>query len=786
MKISEGLRFKRYFTDDDIPVIEKFKYIKRNTRITGPEGNVVYEQDGIEVPENWSQVASDVLAQKYFRRTGVPREDGSSGGEYSIRQVVHRMAVTWKEWGKRFGYFATDQDAAIFYDESVFMLLAQLAAPNSPQWFNTGLYQVYGITGPAQGHYYVDEVSGKVFPSENAYGHPQPHACFILSVKDDLLNTGGIMDLLLREARIFKYGSGVGTNFSAIRGVRERLSGGGYSSGLMSFLKIGDVAAGAIRSGGTTRRAAKMVCLDIDHPEIMSFINWKAVEEEKAAALIRAGYSAAYEGEAYQTVSGQNSNNSIRIPDEFFKALADNSDWILRSRTDRTAVKAIPAVHVWSAINHAAWRCGDPGLQFDTTINDWNTCPNSGRIRASNPCSEYMFLDDTACNLASLNLLKFMNRENGEFDTIGFNHACRIWTVVLEISVLMAQYPSAEVAVKSSDYRTLGLGFTNLGAYCMEHGWPYDSKEARGFAAAVTALMTGTAYHVSAELAGIKGAFRRYEENKEAMLQVLRNHQALLENSPEKIRGLSILPEVHDLSAAPTHILTAARKAWKDAILLGEQHGFRNAQVTVIAPTGTIGLVMDCDTTGIEPEYSLVKEKRLSGGGTFRIVNQRVQGALTRLGYQQDVTHDILAYIDKHATIAHAPRLDPDHIQVFACSMDTQADGLPSISPEGHLKMMAVVQPFISGAISKTVNLPNAVTEQVVKDCFFRGWQLGLKSIAIYRDGCKVSQPLTTIGATQSVQRFDDTPVCTDCGFRTIRSGSCFSCPNCGTALGCS
>src|SRR6201996_1570820 len=497
----KGLKVDRYFTKEGVNVFDLFKYEKRSSVIRNPSGDAVFEMNDVEVPATWSQVATDILAQKYFRKAGVPQADGSTGSEKSIKQVAHRMANCWKDWGMRYGYFASKKDADIFYDEIVYTITGQLAAPNSPQWFNTGLHTSYGITGKQQGHYYVDPITEVLSKSTSAYERPQPHACFILSVEDDLVNEGGIMDLWVREARIFKYGSGVGTNFSKIRGENEKLSGGGYSSGLMSFLKIGDRAAGAIKSGGTTRRAAKMVCLDLDHPEIEGFVNWKVEEEKKVAALIAAGYSSDYEGEAYRTVSGQNSNNSVRIRNEFFRRLTNNEDWEMTARSDGKVMRKIPAKELFEKISYAAWRCADPGTQYDDTINEWHTCPEGGAIRASNPCSEYMFLDNTACNLASLNLRRFFDEETGIFDVPGFEYMTRLWTVVLEISVLMAQFPSPEVAQLSYDYRTLGLGYANLGSMLMVSGIAYDSEEARGIAGAITAIMNGVAYKTSAEMA---------------------------------------------------------------------------------------------------------------------------------------------------------------------------------------------------------------------------------------------------------------------------------------------
>jgi ribonucleoside-diphosphate reductase alpha chain len=830
-KQSKGLQFNRRFTQDGTSVFDQFEYDYRTSVIRNPSGEVVFEMNNVEVPKHWSQIATDILAQKYFRKAGVPQADGSMGRETSVKQVAHRLANCWRAWGEKYGYFASEKDATIFYEELVHCILNQSCTPNSPQWFNTGLFESYGIKGKPQGHYYVDPIDGQLKKSTSAYERPQPHACFILSVEDDLVNDGGIMDLWMREARIFKYGSGVGTNFSTIRGEGEKLSGGGTSSGLMSFLKIGDRAAGAIKSGGTTRRAAKMVCLDLDHPEIMEFINWKVEEEKKVGALIAAGYPSDYEGEAYRTVSGQNSNNSIRIPNEFFEKLENNGDWELKARTDGRVMKKIPAREVWNQISYAAWRCADPGTQYDTTINEWHTSPKGGRINASNPCSEYMFLDNTACNLASANLRRFYNETTNTFDVEGFEYVCRLWTVVLEVSVLMAQFPSKEVAQLSYDYRTLGLGYANLGSMLMVMGIPYDSEEARGIAGAITAIMTGIAYKTSAELASILGPFSRFEENREDMLRVMRNHR-LAAYDADEYEKLHIKPVGIKARYCPDYLLKAATKAWDEAVQLGEKHGYRNAQVTVIAPTGTIGLVMDCDTTGVEPDFALVKFKKLSGGGYFKIINQSVPTALKNLGYQSReiesivkyavgagtfvgapyVNHQTLSekgfiseeirkldaavasafeigfvfnvytlgeeclqrlgfkpeqyfnfewsllealgftdaeveaandYICGTMTIEGAPFLKAEHLPVFDCANKCGKKGQRYIHAHGHIRMMAAAQPFLSGAISKTINLPNEATVDEIADAYMMSWQLGLKACALYRDGSKLSQPLS-------------------------------------------
>ena len=828
----KGLVFSRKFTKEGLSPYDMFEYDYRISVIKNPSGEVLFQIDNVEVPKQWSQIATDILAQKYFRKAGVHLADGTIGRETSVKQVAHRLAHCWRVWGERYNYFASERDTQVFYDELVYSILNQSCAPNSPQWFNTGLHEVYGITGKPQGHYFVDEKDGKLKKSTSAYERPQPHACFILSVDDDLVNEGGIMDLWVREARIFKYGSGVGTNFSSIRGEGEKLSGGGTSSGLMSFLKIGDRSAGAIKSGGTTRRAAKMVCLDLDHPEIVEFVNWKVEEEKKVAALIAAGYPSDYEGEAYKTVSGQNSNNSVRIPNAFFKALAEDGDWELKARSTGETMRKVKAKDLWDQINYAAWHCADPGTQYDTTINEWHTCPEGGPIRASNPCSEYMFLDNTACNLASVNLRKFFDEEEGIFDVEGFEYTCRLWTAVLEISVLMAQFPSKEVAQLSYDYRTLGLGYANLGSMLMVSGIPYDSEEARGIAGAITAIMTGTAYTTSAEMAGILGPFAKYEENKNHMLRVMRNHRAAAYDAAEAYEGLEINPQGINAKYCPDYLLKAATKAWDNAVKLGEEYGYRNAQTTVIAPTGTIGLVMDCDTTGVEPDFALVKFKKLSGGGYFKIINQSVPQALKKLGYAPKEIEEIVNYAKGHAsilgaphinenslaakgfnaieieklnaamvtafeiqfafnvwtlgeecmkrlgftadqyndfnwnmlkalgftqkqideaniyccgtmTVEGAPYLKPEHLPVFDCANKCGQIGERFIHAHGHIRMMASTQPFLSGAISKTINLPNEAKVEEIADAYKLSWELGLKACALYRDGSKLSQPLS-------------------------------------------
>lgn len=900
------MKIARRFTSEGTSPYDQFSYTRRSSILRNQDGSVVFQMDDIEVPQQWTQVATDILAQKYFRKAGVPQfdekgkpltdENGDpvTGPERSVRQVVGRLAGCWRWWGEQHGYFDTGADAESFEDEIAFMLLKQMAAPNSPQWFNTGLHHSYGITGSAQGHYYVDPETGKLARSKDAYSHPQPHACFIQSVEDDLVNEGGIFDLATREARIFKFGSGTGSNFSNLRGETERLSGGGVSSGLMSFLRIFDRAAGAIKSGGTTRRAAKMVIVNIDHPDIEKFIEWKANEEEKVAALVSgskvcktfltaiteeamqggadpesnsmldvliqralhrgvpynyikrtltlveqgytnlnfSAYDTHYEGEAYATVSGQNSNNSVRVTNEFMAAVLNDTTWDLVWRTDSSKKKTVKARDLWNKINISSWKSADPGLQFDTTINEWHTCPEDGRINGSNPCSEYMFLDDTACNLASMNLKHFYDDDKGEFKVDDYKHAIRLWTVVLEISVLMAQFPSKEVARRSYDYRTLGLGYANLGTVLMIMGIPYDSPKALSICGALSSIMTGEAYATSAEMARDVSPFPRFQKNRDSMLRVIRNHRRAAYNATqEEYEGLTITPQGIDDTLCPDELISAARGAWDKALALGEEFGYRNAQSTVIAPTGTIGLVMDCDTTGIEPDFAIVKFKKLSGGGYFKIVNQSVPKALHKLGYtdkeveaiekyckghgtlvgspaitksllkskglsdkaieivedQLDTAFDISFVFNRHSlgedecaslgftdgqlsdpsfnmleelgfnaddieatnsyvcgtmTIEGAPFLKDEHLPIFDCANKCGRSGQRFIDFMAHVHMMAAAQPFISGAISKTINMPSEATVDQVEQVHLESWKLMVKAIALYRDGSKLSQPL--------------------------------------------
>jgi ribonucleoside-diphosphate reductase alpha chain len=923
------MRIQRRYTQAGRSPYADIAFRKATSEIRNPDGSVVFRLESIDVPEHFSQVATDIIAQKYFRKAGVPArlkkaeeetvpsflwrgvadekalsalpEKERYVGETDSRQVFDRLAGTWTYWGWKGGYFDSEEDAQAFFDEHRYMLAMQMAAPNSPQWFNTGLHWAYGIDGPSQGHFYVDYVTGELTRSKSSYEHPQPHACFIQSVGDDLVNEGGIMDLWVREARLFKYGSGTGSNFSALRGEGEKLSGGGRSSGLMSFLKIGDRAAGAIKSGGTTRRAAKMVVVDVDHPDIETYVDWKVKEEQKVAALVtgsktvakhmkavmkacvncegegddcydpeknpalkreiraakkaqvpenyirrvvqfaRQGYTEIefpvydtdWDSEAYLTVSGQNSNNSVRVDDAFLNAVEADADWNLTSRTTGKVVKTLKAQELWEKIGHAAWACADPGIQFHTTINDWHTSPAGGPIRASNPCSEYMFLDDTACNLASLNLLQF-RKADGTFDVESYEHACRLWTVVLEISILMAQFPSKEIAQLSYDYRTLGLGYANIGGLLMTSGIPYDSEEGRAYCGALTAIMTGVAYATSAEMAKELGPFPEYTPNAPHMLRVMRNHRRAAYGEKAGYEGLSTNPVPLDHAKVPEKLLVERAKAtWDLALSLGEAHGYRNAQTTLLAPTGTIGLVMDCDTTGIEPDFALVKFKKLAGGGYFKIINRAVPEALRTLGYSESQIAEIEAYAVGHGSITQAPAInhstlrskgfddamlakidasvkaafdikfvfnrwtlgdealaklgvpadklaDPafellpflgfskkdieaanihvcgamtlegapflktEHYPVFDCANPCGRIGKRYLSVTSHILMMAAAQPFLSGAISKTINMPNEATVEDCKEAYLLSWRLALKANALYRDGSKLSQPLNS------------------------------------------
>ncbi len=941
------MRIERRNTTSGQSPYDTIDFRLTTSEIRNPDGSVVFRLENVEVPDFWSQVASDVLAQKYFRKAGVAArlkkveeetvpsflwrsvpdvealadlpEKERYVSELSAKQVFDRLAGCWTYWGWKGSYFSTEEDARAFFDELRFMLAKQMVAPNSPQWFNTGLHWAYGVDGPGQGHYYVDWKTGKLTKSKSAYEHPQPHACFIQGIEDDLVNEGGIMDLWVREARLFKYGSGTGSNFSRLRGEGERLSGGGRSSGLMSFLKIGDRAAGAIKSGGTTRRAAKMVVVDVDHPDIETYIDWKVKEEQKVAALVTGSkinqkhlkavlkacvncegsgddcfdpeknpalrreiklarralvpdnyikrviqfakqgykdidfpiYDTDWDSEAYLTVSGQNSNNSVSLKDDFLRAVETDGDWNLIGRTNKKVTKTLKARELWEKIGYAAWASADPGLHFNTTMNDWHTCKASGDIRASNPCSEYMFLDDTACNLASANLLTFYTPASaptlpspagggglgrgGRFDVDSYEHLCRLWTLVLEISVMMAQFPSKAIAELSYEFRTLGLGFANIGGLLMTMGLPYDSKEGRSLCGALTAVMTGIAYKTSAEMAAELGTFPGYKKNAGHMLRVIRNHRRAAHGESRGYEALAVNPVPLDHASCPQADLIAhAKAAWDDALSLGEQHGYRNAQVTVVAPTGTIGLVMDCDTTGIEPDFALVKYKKLAGGGHFKIINRAVPEALRALGYRESEIAEIDAYAVGHGSLSNAPginistlkakgftdeaiakvekllptafdikfafnkwtfgedfirdqlgigleaiaapnfdlltavgftkreieaanvhicgamtvegapHLKAEHYPVFDCANPCGKVGKRYLSVESHIRMMAASQPFISGAISKTINMPNDATVEDCKSAYLLSWKLALKANALYRDGSKLSQPLNS------------------------------------------
>lgn len=723
-------------------VYDLFKWRRVDVTIPGKPGKPpVFHMTGVEVPEEWSNNAAQIAASKYFRKAGVTGT--TDGMERSMRQVAHRLALAWCTHGVRNGYL-TNENAKIFYDEIVYMILAQVAAPNSPQWFNTGLFEAYGIAGAKTGaHWVPDHKTGAVTVAEDSYSRPQVMACFIQSVEDSMLEPGGIYDLVKSEAALFKFGSGTGSNFSNLRAKDEKLSGGGRSSGLLSWLRILDTSAGAIKSGGTVRRAAKMVILDVDHPDIEEFVTLKAREELKVRAMAygatmwsdedkefakRTGLhlDTNFNGEGYETVNGQNANFSVRLSDDFMRAVKRNDQWNLINRVDRSVAKTISARSLWDKIAESAWRCADPGVQFDTTIQTWHTCPASGRINATNPCSEYVHLDNTACNLASLNLVKFTNADGG-FDVYSYRHAIHLWTMVLEISVSMASYPTAEIAKRSWEHRPLGLGYANLGALLMRSGFAYDSEQGRRVAAALTAILTGEAYLTSAYLAQQQGPFAAFEANRDAMLKVIDKHLGYAEM----------------LSGTGPSLCREALQSWRDAQAAGSAFGFRNSQATVIAPTGTIAFVMDCDTTGIEPDFSLVKYKELAGGGHMKIVNQSVGLGLLTLGYDPSSIQNIVAHVEERGTVVGCTALKSEHAAVFACAVGDDA-----IQPNGHLSMMAVCQPFLSGAISKTVNLPNSATIDTVQKVYLDAWESGLKCVALYRDGCKMSQPLNTKSET--------------------------------------
>ncbi len=710
----------RYFTRVGEDVFGMTEWGTRRVSLKDTDGTMLLDRD-VEAPVDWSETAVTIAAYKYLRKRGVGAPEGM---ETSIKQLVCRVAHTIRKGGEQLGYLVGKDEANAFEDELKYILMTQRAAFNSPVWFNVGLFHEYGITGNSQNWHWNSETK-QVESAVNAYEHPQASACFIQSIRDDLTD---IFDLLKKESQLFKYGSGSGTNFSPLRSKYERLSGGGTSSGVLSFLKVFDSGAGATKSGGTTRRAAKMVILNVDHPEIIEFIRWKAREEDKAKILIEdGGLPSDFNGEAYQTVGGQNSNNSVRVSDEFMQAYLDGGNWDLRAVTTGEIVRTLPARQIMREISQAAWRCADPGMQYDTTINRWNTCKVSGRINASNPCSEYMFLDDSACNLASINLVKYL-KEDGSFDVDSYRHTVDIMITAQEILVDFSSYPGKIIAQNSHEYRPLGLGYANLGAYLMRVGMPYDSDKGRVLAAAMTGIMTGRAYAQSARIAKRLGAFNSFTPNRESMLGAIKMH---------KDAAYSI-----DADNLESSLLMATKQDWDEANSLGEKHGYRNAQVTVLAPTGTIGPLMDADTTGIEPDFALVKYKKLAGGGGYSIVNHSVGAALEHLGYNQTEAKEINDYILENGTAEGAPHLREEHLPIFDCASRV-GKGVRFIRPMAHVEMMAAVQPFLSGAISKTVNMPEETTVEEIEQIYIEAWKKGIKALALYRDNCKASQPLT-------------------------------------------
>lgn len=722
----KGLKFEANFfkKSKETPTVwDTIEWETRESSITSADGEIVFEMKDIEVPATWSQLATNIVASKYFRKAGVPNKRGH---EFSVKQLIHRVADTIADYGYQTGYFASKTDLQNFANDLQWLLLHQYGAFNSPVWFNIGLFHKYGIKGNGE-NYAWDGKEGYV-KVKNQYERPQASACFIQSVEDDL---NSIFELAKNEANLFKYGSGTGSNMSNLRGSNEKLSGGGQSSGLLSFLKVLDSAAGAIKSGGTTRRAAVMRCLDVDHPEIVDFIDWKVKEEQKALALIKQGYSSDFNGEAYGTIGGQNSNNSIRLSDEFMKAVEDDKDWETVNRTDGKIYKKYKARWLMQKISKAAWACADPGIQFDTIINDWHTCSNSAPIRSSNPCSEFMFIDDSACNLASLNLVSFY--EGKSFDVEQFKNACRVFLVAQDILVDFSSYPTSRITRNSHEFRPLGLGYANIGTLIMMAGHAYDSNEGRALAGLTTAIMTGHAYEVSAEMAASIAPFKAYPENTDCMMKVMKKHASSLEHDSYKVEEDALISSLHN----------EARETWERVIIAGGKNGFRNSQVTVLAPTGTIGLLMDCATTGIEPAFSLVMWKKLAGGGVIPMVNQSVPHVLKQLGYSKEQISSITDYIKENSTIEGAEEIREEHLSIFDCAM-SGGKGKRSIDPMGHVKMMAAVQPFVSGAISKTVNIPNKCTAEDIYNIYVESWKLGLKAIAVYRDGSKGSQPLTT------------------------------------------
>ncbi len=751
--------FTKALEGTDKTVYDLFDWKLVEVKLTNySTGKIITHMENLEFPSHYSQSACDIIASKYFRKKGVPNERGC---EYSMKQLVHRMVSFWVEALKDEGLIGDDQ-GGILYDELVYMMLNQMFAPNTPQFFNTGLFQAYGIKGNDKGHFYYDLEKNKVVTTHDAYTRTQGSACFIIGVKDSLLGEKSLTDQLMTETLLFKYGSGAGTNWSPIRAKDETLSGGGKSSGLLSFLKVSDRNAGAIKSGGTTRRAAKMNILDLDHPEILDYIGWKATEEDKVIALGKMGYSTAIDGDAYETVSGQNANNSIRIPNVFMNALNNpNAKWQTKGRVDKEAGSEISVSEIWDKTAYATWRCGDPGVQFDDTINAWHTCPagNDGqynaphnRINASNPCSEFLFLDDSACNLASINILKFYNEETDSFDLTAYLHCIMLIQLVLEATIHYGQFPTKDIALNTHLYRPTGLGLTNMGMLFMSMALPYDSDKARNIAAALTSILTGHSYYVSSLMAEKVGVFAAYEKNKEHMLRVVGNHARAASAIEGAFDGLPYQPVTIDHSLIAAYGLDKGLKAvWKDTLTSGKAHGFRNAQVSVLAPTGTTAFSMDCATTSSEPFFSHVAFKKLVGGGYMEIVNPAIPTALKKLGYTESQISDISAYVLRKSDggfvldgkIEDAPHLKPEHYAVFDTA-NKCGSGTRFISAEGHVKMMGALTPHVTGAISKTVNLPRDASIQDVKDIYYLSWKLGVKAIAIYRDGCKACQPLNS------------------------------------------
>lgn len=752
-RVSRGLSVRPHFTEGQ-PAEKLISWKKTDAVIRDRAGQIHFELKGVTAPEEWSQLAIEIGASRYFRKVG----RGGARKEKSIRDLVDRVLTALRRFAREQKIFATPGDLHVFIEELRYILLTQRAAFNSPVWFNAGVWDKYRIRSKNE-QYAWDPKRKAVTLFENAYEKPQVSACFIQSIEDSI---EGIFELAKTEARLFKYGSGTGTNFSALRSRYEELHSGGTSSGLISFLEVLDRGAGAIKSGGTTRRAAKMVVVDIDHPEVPEFIDWKKNEEQKARALIAAGWSADFEGPAYKTVGGQNANNSVRVTDKFMKAVEAGAEWPLRSRTDKKVIRTYKAAELWRKIAVSAWTCADPGLQFHDTINRWHTCPKGGAIRGSNPCSEYMFLDDSACNLASLNLVKFFD-DDGRFDVESYLHTVRLIFLAQEIFVDGASYPTELIARKSHDYRPLGLGFANLGSLLMRLGVGYDSAQGRAWAGALTSLMSSQAYAMSAEVAKLKGPFAGWAKNKKAMTGVVSRHA----------RASNAM----DWTLLPKGLGPRAKELWALVVAASKTTGLRNAQATVIAPTGTIGLLMDCDTTGIEPDFSLLKRKKLAGGGEVDIVNRSVEPALRKLGYAPDQIAKILEWVKTEGNLAGAPDLRADHRAVFAC-----ATGPGALSPEAHLEMMAAVQPFLSGAISKTVNLPSSATVEDIAEVHHRAWTMGLKSIAVYRDGSKGGQPLS---ATKTAPTENPFVKCPECGSPTELHSGCYRCPNCGFSVGC-